>query len=92
MTTVAVQIPSTLRHECGGRARLDVSASTVREALDRLAQQEPALYRCVCDETGNVRRHMNLFIASTLLACPEELDTALEPGDVLSIMTAVSGG
>jgi molybdopterin converting factor small subunit len=92
MTNVSVQIPSSLRHECAGRASLSVSASTVREALERVEQDQPALYRCVCDETGAVRRHMNLFVNSTLLACPDELDTALGPGDVLSIMTAVSGG
>ncbi len=90
--SVTIRIPSSLRHECGGRASLRTTAATVRDALDVLARREPALYRCVCDETDNVRRHMNLFVNSTLLYCPDELGQSLEPGDVLSIMTAVSGG
>jgi molybdopterin converting factor small subunit len=69
-----------------------VSAGTVRAALEQLASSHPALYRSVCDETGAVRRHINLFVNSTLVRGDPGLDTVLESRDVLSIMTAVSGG
>jgi molybdopterin converting factor small subunit len=81
-----------LRAECGGAAELCVSAATVRAALEQLEQSHPALYRSVCDETGAVRRHVNLFVNSSFLHQREGLDTALVPGDVLTIMPAVSGG
>ncbi len=81
-----------LRHECGGVTELSLSASTVREALDELERSHPSLYRSVCDETGAVRRHVHLFVESSLLCGPEGLDTVLAPGDVLTIMPAVSGG
>ncbi len=90
--SVSIQIPTALRHECGGAAELRVPAVTVRAALEQLQQSHPALYRSVCDETGAVRRHVNLFVNSSLVRAPAAMDTQLEPGDVLAIMPAVSGG
>ncbi|MEX0936844.1 MAG: MoaD/ThiS family protein [Pirellulales bacterium] len=90
--TICVQIPPVLRHECGGAKELACSASTVRAALDQLKRDHPALYRNVCDETGAVRRHINLFVNNSFLHQQQGLDTALAAGDVLTIMPAVSGG
>ena len=89
---ISVHIPTPLRAECGGAAELTLSAPTVRAALKQLAESHPALYRSVCDETGAVRRHVNLFVNNSFLHQREGLDTALAPGDVLTIMPAVSGG
>lgn len=91
-TTIPVQIPATLRSECGGRSRLTVSASTVGQALLQLEQDYPAVYRSVCDETGAVRRHVHLFVNNDLLTGDNAFDTPLNSGDTLFIMPAVSGG
>ena len=90
--SISIHIPTALRPDCGGVAELRLSAATVRAALDQLEQSYPALYRSVCDETGAVRRHVNLFVNNSFLHQREGLDTALVPGDVLTIMPAVSGG
>ncbi len=90
--TIAIHIPSPLRTYCDGAAELSLSAPTVRAALEQLERSHPALYGSVCDETGAVRRHVNLFVNNSFLGKPDGLDTALEPGDVLTIMPAVSGG
>ena len=90
--SIPVQLAHSLRAECGQAAEVCVEAASVREALTRLSERYPALYRCVCDETGAVRRHLHLFVNNTLLHRQKGLDTVLAPGDVLSIMTAVSGG
>jgi molybdopterin converting factor small subunit len=89
---ITIQIPATLRHECAGRRVLDVSATTVQEALDALAADYPQVYRCVCDETGAVRRHMHLFVNDTLIGGRQRLTQPLGERDILTIMTAVSGG
>lgn len=81
-----------LRCECGGAAELSVSAATVRAALEQLERSHPALYRSVCDETGAVRRHVNLFVNNSFLPPREGLDASLAAGDILTIMPAVSGG
>lgn len=90
--SISVQIPTMLRAECGGAAELRLSAATVRDALEQLERSHPGLYRSVCDETGSVRRHVNLFVNDSFLRQREGLETALVPGDVLTIMPAVSGG
>jgi len=91
-TLVTVRVPAPLRDCCAGATRLSVSAATLRAALAQLESQYPKLYRRVCDETGAVRRHIGLFVNTSHIGEREGLDTALAPGDVVSILPAVSGG
>jgi molybdopterin synthase sulfur carrier subunit len=91
-TGVTLWVPGPLRPACGGARELTVSASTVRAALLEIERRHPALYRGVCDETGAVRRHVNLFVNSESIRDGEGLDTTLAPGDVVAILPAVSGG
>lgn len=90
--TITVRIPAQLRDTAGGVRELPVAASTIAAALNRMEEQFPLLYRNVCDETGMVRRHINVFINKELVRDPNEFSTQLSPGDVITIMTAVSGG
>ena len=90
--TIAVWVPAMLREYCGGAASLSLSAGSVRAALEHLEREHPKLYGSVCDETGAVRRHVNLFVNTSNVRDREGLDTALVPGDVLTILPAVSGG
>ncbi len=89
---VTVQIPAALREFCAGEAALPVEASTVSEALKALERDYPTLYIRVCDETGGVRRHVNVFVNGSHARDLEGLASKLEPGDVVTIMQAVSGG
>ena len=90
---VTVQIPATLRSYChDATAELIISAATVRSALEELERSHPTLYQSICDETGTVRRHIHLFVNNVFVHGREGLDVVLAPGDVLSIMPAVSGG
>lgn len=90
--TVTIHVPGVLRDYCGGAPELVLPAPSVRAALDEIERHYPALYRCVCDETGAVRRHINLFVNTSHMRDRQGLDTALVPGDVLTILPAVSGG
>jgi MoaD family protein len=85
-------IPGPLRVYCGGARELSLSAPTVRAVLEQIERLHPSLYSGICDETGSVRRHVNLFVNSSNVRDREGLDTALEPGDVVTILPAVSGG
>lgn len=89
---IQVLIPGPLRPYCGGASELALSAPSVGAALLELERSHPSLYRNVCDETGAVRRHINLFVNTSHVRDREGLDTALVPGDVLMIIPAVSGG
>lgn len=90
--SISVLVPSPLRACTGGASELSLAAPTVRAALGQLERSHPSLYRSICDETGAVRRHVNLFVNAHNVRDREGLDTALVPGDVLTILPAVSGG
>ena len=90
--TVTVFIPGLLRDYCDGAARLTMTVSRVRAALEQVEARYPVLYRSVCDETGAVRRHVNLFVNTECIRDLAGLDTALAEGDELIILPAVSGG
>jgi len=91
VTTVTLYLPEPLR-TYGGGAELVLSARTVQALLDDLEQTRPILYRNVCDETGAMRRHLNIFVNADNVRDLAGLDTALKPGDVITIVPAVSGG
>ncbi len=81
-----------LRTYCAGAAELAISAHTVRAALDDIERSQSALYRNICDETGAVRRHLNVFVNADNVRDLNGIDTLLAPGDVVTILPAVSGG
>jgi len=91
-TTITVHVPGPLRHCCAGTSELALSATSVRAVLDELERRHPALHRSICDETGTVRRHINLFVNTNHMRDRNGLDTPLAPGDVVTILPAVSGG
>jgi molybdopterin converting factor small subunit len=89
---VTINIPGPLRAYCAGASQLSLSADTVRAALETLERSESALYRNICDETGAVRRHLNVFVNTENVRDLEGVDTRLRPGDEVTILPAVSGG
>ena len=92
VATVTLYLPEPLRTYGGGVAELPLSARTVQAVLDDLERTRPALYRNVCDETGAVRRHLNIFVNADNVRDLAGLDTTLKSGDVVTIVPAVSGG
>jgi molybdopterin converting factor small subunit len=90
--TITIHLPAALRACCEGDSTLSIAAHSVRAALEEIERSRPALYRSICDETGTVRRHVNLFVNASHMRDREGLDTALAPGDVITILPAVSGG
>lgn len=91
-TTITVRVPAPLRAYCEGAAELPLSAPNVRAALDELERLYPSLYQSICDETGSVRRHVNLFVNREHVRDRRGLDTALVAGDIVIVLPAVSGG
>lgn len=90
--TVIVLIAGPLRPSCAGATELRITASTVREALAVLEERYPALYRSLCDDSGSVRRHINLFVNTQHIRDRQGLDTPLVAGDEVIPLPAVSGG
>jgi sulfur-carrier protein len=85
-------IPRILQHDCGSEPELWLRGSTVRELLEELRREQPAIFRCICDDAGKVRRHINLFINNDLVRESCGFDLSLKSTDVISVFQAVSGG
>ena len=90
--TITIHVPGALRTYCAGVAQLSISAHTVRAVLEDLQRSQSALYRNVCDETGTLRRHLNVFVNADNVRDLDGVDTMLKAGDVLTVLPAVSGG
>jgi molybdopterin converting factor small subunit len=89
---VTVHLTGPLRRYSGGASEVSLGASTVRALLEELERSEAALYCNLCDETGALRRHLNVFVNSDNIRDLDGLDTALASGDVVTFLPAVSGG
>jgi molybdopterin converting factor small subunit len=89
---ITLHVPGPLREYCAGAAELSISAPTVAAVLKDLERSQSSLYRNICDETGTVRRHLNVFVNSDNVRDLDGVETPLAPGDVVTILPAVSGG
>jgi molybdopterin converting factor small subunit len=92
VSAITIYVPGPLRPYCAGAAHLSISAQTVRAALEDLERSQSDLYRNVCDETGTLRRHLNVYVNSDNIRDLNGVDTQLAPGDVVTFLPAVSGG
>ena len=75
-----------------GDVRIDVAGRTVGDALRALGERHPGVMARVLDETGEVRRHVNVFVGSQSIRDLNGLATALRDGAEISLLAAVSGG
>jgi len=89
---VTIHLTGPLRPYSGGATELSVTGSTVKAVLEDLERNQPALYRNICDETGAVRRHLNVFVNSDNIRDLDGVDSVLAPRDVVTFLPAVSGG
>lgn len=93
-TQVTVRLPAVLAELAGGERLLhvDPAPGTVAALLDRLAASHPALERRIRDESGALRRYVNLYVGDTDVRSSGGQDTALSPGDEVWVLPSVAGG
>jgi molybdopterin converting factor small subunit len=90
--TVTVRVPSQLRPLAGGASEVQVEGSTVAEALGALDATHPGFADRLFDETGSLRRFVNVFVADEDIRFLLGVDTPLVEGSTVSIVPAVAGG
>ena len=89
---VNVRIPTPLRKLTN---ELDVVAGdggTLAACIDGLESQYPGLKERLCDERGELRRFVNVYVNGEDVRFQDGLQTPLKPGDEVSIVPAVAGG
>ncbi|GIT45586.1 MAG: hypothetical protein Ct9H300mP12_01710 [Acidimicrobiales bacterium] len=60
---VTIRIPTTLRPLTSGKPEVDVEADTVGEALAALDATHPGFTERITDESGALRRFVNVFVS-----------------------------
>jgi sulfur-carrier protein len=86
---VTVRLPGVLVDLFPGSKRsVEMSVSTVDEMIRKLDARWPGMRDRLCDSTPAVRRHINIFIDGERA----RLDTKIDPGTTVFILTAISGG
>ncbi len=86
-----VRIPSPLRPHTGGLDSVEADGSTVGQVLGGLGTQYPALRERIFDGE-DLRRFVNVYVNNEDIRYLEDLETAVAPGDEVSIIPAVAGG
>jgi sulfur-carrier protein len=90
--SVRVRIPTPLRSATDGVAEVTSDAATVGTAISELETRWPAIRGRLRDESGAVRRFVNLYVNGEDVRFSNGLETMLKSGDELSIVPAVAGG
>jgi sulfur-carrier protein len=92
--TVQVLLPGALASLAGGAKHLDVepAGGTLADVLDALAAQHPLLARRIRDETGQVRRFVNVYVDGDDIRFEGGLDTTVRDGAEVQVLPSVAGG
>ena len=90
--SVTVRIPTQLRPLVAGAGEVAVDASTVGDALKALDAAHPGFGERIFDETGKLRRFVNVFLADEDVRFLQGLETSVADGQTVSIVPAVAGG
>jgi sulfur-carrier protein len=89
---VTVRIPTTMRPISGGSSTVSVEGSTLGEVLAALESAHPGFNERLFDETGALRKFVNVFVADDDVRYLDGLDTLVPAGETVSIIPAVAGG
>lgn len=90
--SVIIRVPTQLRQLTAGAGEITVEATTVGEALHALEASYPGFGERIFDESGALRRFVNVFLADEDVRFLEGLDTPVADGVTISIVPAVAGG
>jgi molybdopterin converting factor small subunit len=92
MSSVTVHIPLPLRPFVGGAAVVETQADTVGAALGQIGAEHPGFLQRIVVNASELRPYVNVFVGTDDVRTFAGLQTALNDGDVVSIIPAVAGG
>jgi sulfur-carrier protein len=92
--TVQVVLPGVLADLAGGSKHLnvEVAGDTVADLLEALAVEHPLLGRRIRDETGHVRRFVNVYVDGDDVRFSGGLAAPVADGTVVQVLPSVAGG
>ena len=89
---VTVRIPQPLRNLTGNLSTVSADGSNLESLVTNLEGAYPGMRERVMDESGQLRRFVNIYVNGDDVRFSDGLGTALKDGDEVSIVPAVAGG
>lgn len=89
---VLVRIPTPLRAMTKGSAEVQVTADTVADLIADLERQYPGMRDRLVEESGEIRRFINIYVNQEDIRFLQGATTSLKQGDEVSIVPAIAGG
>ncbi|MDQ6999290.1 MAG: ubiquitin-like small modifier protein 1 [Mariprofundus sp.] len=90
--SVSVRIPTPLRKLTGGADEVSVEGANVGEIIENLEAAHPGLKERLCDDNGEIRRFVNVYVNDEDVRFMAGRATELKDGDEVSIVPAIAGG
>ena len=87
-----VRIPAPLRKLTNDQAVVEVQGKDVQELLASLDKNYPGLKERICDESGQIRRFVNIFVNGEDIRFKDGPKTVVAEGAEVSIIPAIAGG
>ncbi len=90
--SVLVRIPTPLQSVTKGEKEIAVDAKTIAEVITALEKLYPGIKERLMDESGEIRRFVNVYVNDEDVRFLEGLSTKVKDGDDVSVIPAVAGG
>jgi molybdopterin converting factor small subunit len=90
--SVSVRIPTILRTYTGGESEVSATGATLAEVLDDLDGNFSGIKGRILDESGALRRFVNVYVGNDDVRFLDNLDTPTPDGTQISVIPAVAGG
>lgn len=87
-----ISLPSLMKYYVDDLLEVQVTGSTVSQAITDLTTQYPTIRTHIVDNQGKLRRYVNLFVNQENINNLDGLDTSIEESDKIILMPSISGG
>ena len=89
---VKVRIPTPLQKMTNNQAEVETQGANIAEIINGLEKSFPGIKGRLCDETGKVRRFVNIYVNDEDIRFLDKENTRVKTGDEISIIPAIAGG
>lgn len=89
---VAIRIPTPLRKLTANQSELMIDGDTIGSILENMNASYPGIKDRICDESGSVKRFINIYVNEEDIRFLQGTDTKVKSGDKVAIVPAIAGG
>jgi len=87
-----IRIPTPMRKLTNDLELVQAAGANIGDLIEDLEKTYPGIKERICDQNGNVRRFVNIFLNDEDIRFMDDKATAVKEGDEISIVPAIAGG